>query len=46
MKVRWTKSSIRLRVTPEELERLRRGDAVGEGLFVVVADVAGVGLCG
>lgn len=22
------------------------GDAVGEGLFVVVADVAGVGLCG
>lgn len=34
MKVRWTKSSIRLRITPEELERLRRGDLVEEELLL------------
>ena len=32
MKVRWTKSSIRLRVTPEELQQLRRGNSIEEKL--------------
>lgn len=28
MKVRWTTRSVRLRITPEELETLRRGDEI------------------
>jgi hypothetical protein len=32
MKVRWTEESVRLRISPEELERLQRGDSVEEEL--------------
>lgn len=32
MKVRWTRDSLRLRITPSELAALERGEAVTEGL--------------
>ena len=32
MKIRWTKGSVRLRITPSELEALQRGEAVREVL--------------
>jgi hypothetical protein len=32
MKVRWTRESLRLRITPGELAALRRGEAVHEAL--------------
>ena len=32
MKVRWTRESLRLRITPSELAALRRGEAISEGL--------------
>lgn len=48
MKVRWTENSLRLRITPTELEALRRGDALqttlrlpGGGWTAIVAPVAG-----
>jgi hypothetical protein len=34
MKVRWTARSLRLRITPSELEGLRRGEAVTEAMRV------------
>lgn len=34
MKVRWTKQSIRLRITPSELERLRQNRSVTENLYL------------
>ena len=34
MKVRWTGSSLRLRITPTELEAITRGERVGEALTV------------
>ncbi len=35
MKTRWTTGSIRLRITPEELATLERGEAVGQSLQTV-----------
>lgn len=32
MKVRWTEESVRLRITPRELDALRRGETVGTSL--------------
>jgi hypothetical protein len=32
MKIRWTRNSVRLRITPSELEDLQRGQAVAETL--------------
>lgn len=34
MKVRWTESSLRLRITPAELDCILRGERVGEALRV------------
>ena len=34
MKVRWTESSLRLRITPSELDAIVRGERVGEALRV------------
>ena len=32
MKIRWTRSSVRFRITPTELAQLQRGEPVGEAL--------------
>lgn len=34
MKIRWTKNSVRVRITPEELDALRRGESTGEILYL------------
>jgi hypothetical protein len=34
MKIRWTRSSVRLRITPSELDNLRRGQEVAETLLL------------
>jgi hypothetical protein len=34
MKVRWTRSSLRLRITPDELAALERGEAVEERMGI------------
>jgi hypothetical protein len=34
MKVRWTRSSVRLRITPDELEALEQGHAIEERMGI------------